>query len=115
MTSKDRLRAVFCLKIDEPSRRVPFGYDVRMFHKLIAVAALTVLAFMVYVRRSRRSNTGRRYRRHPVLNLLSRLRFSYDRHGRIQDGIQKMAGGAIGIAAGRAIFYFAEANRWFQN
>jgi VanZ family protein len=40
---------------------------------------------------------------------------AHDRHGRIQDAIQKMAGGAIGIAAGRAIFYFAEANRWFQN
>jgi hypothetical protein len=29
--------------------------------------------------------------------------------------IEKMAGGAAGIAAGRAILYFEQANRWFQN
>jgi VanZ like family len=38
-----------------------------------------------------------------------------DRHGRIQDGIIKMAGGAIGIVAGRAILYAQQASRWFQN
>jgi hypothetical protein len=38
-----------------------------------------------------------------------------DRHGRIPDGIEKMAGGAIGIVSGRAILYFERANRWFQN
>jgi VanZ family protein len=29
-----------------------------------------------------------------------------DRHGRIQDAIEKMAGGSVGIAVGRAILYF---------
>jgi VanZ family protein len=38
-----------------------------------------------------------------------------DRHGRLLDAIEKMAGGAAGIAAGRAILYFEQANRWFQN
>jgi VanZ family protein len=38
-----------------------------------------------------------------------------DRHGRIQDAIEKMAGGAVGIVAGRAILYFEQASRWFQN
>jgi glycopeptide antibiotics resistance protein len=38
-----------------------------------------------------------------------------DRHGRIQDAIIKMAGGAIGIVAGRAILYAQQASRWFQN
>jgi hypothetical protein len=38
-----------------------------------------------------------------------------DRHGRIQDAIIKMTGGAIGIVAGRAILYAQQASRWFQN
>jgi VanZ family protein len=38
-----------------------------------------------------------------------------DRHGRIQDTIEKIAGGAMGIVAGRAILYFEQAGRWFQN
>jgi hypothetical protein len=38
-----------------------------------------------------------------------------DRHGRIQDAIEKMAGGSVGIAAGRAILYFKRANRGFPN
>jgi VanZ family protein len=38
-----------------------------------------------------------------------------DRHSRLLDAIEKMAGGAAGIAAGRAILYFEQANRWFQN
>jgi VanZ family protein len=29
-----------------------------------------------------------------------------DRHGRLLDAIEKMAGGAVGIAAGQAILYF---------
>jgi VanZ family protein len=37
------------------------------------------------------------------------------RHGRIQDAIIKMTGGALGIVAGRAILYLRQANRWFQN
>jgi VanZ family protein len=38
-----------------------------------------------------------------------------DRHGRIQDAIIKMMGGALGIVAGRAMLYFQQASRWFQN
>jgi VanZ family protein len=38
-----------------------------------------------------------------------------DRHGRIQDAIIKMTGAALGIVAGRAILYFQQASRWFQN
>ena len=38
-----------------------------------------------------------------------------DRHGRVPDAIEKMAGGVIGIAVGRAILYFDQASRWFQN
>ena len=38
-----------------------------------------------------------------------------DRHGRVQDAIEKMAGGAVGIVVGRAIVYLAQANRWFQS
>jgi VanZ family protein len=38
-----------------------------------------------------------------------------DRHGRIQDAIEKMTGGAAGMVAGRAIIYFAQTGRWFQN
>jgi VanZ family protein len=38
-----------------------------------------------------------------------------DRHGRVQDAIEKMSGGALGIVAGRTILYFGKASRWFQN
>ena len=38
-----------------------------------------------------------------------------DRHGRIQDLIEKVAGGAVGIVTGRAILSFKRANRWFRN
>jgi VanZ family protein len=38
-----------------------------------------------------------------------------DRHGRIQDAIEKVAGGAAGILAARAIRYFEKVGRWFQN
>lgn len=38
-----------------------------------------------------------------------------DRHGRIQDAIEKMAGGAVGILAGRAIFYFEQVCRWLMH
>jgi VanZ family protein len=37
-----------------------------------------------------------------------------DRHGRIQDAIEKLAGGAVGIVAGRALLHFEPARRWFQ-
>jgi VanZ family protein len=38
-----------------------------------------------------------------------------DRHGRIYDALQKIAGGAVGIAAARATLYFEQTSRWFQN
>jgi VanZ family protein len=38
-----------------------------------------------------------------------------DRHGRIQDAIEKIAGGVVGVVVGRAILYFHRARRWFQN
>jgi VanZ family protein len=38
-----------------------------------------------------------------------------DRHGRIQDAIEKIAGGAAGIMAARTILHFEQVNRWFQN
>jgi VanZ family protein len=38
-----------------------------------------------------------------------------DRHGRIQDAIEKVTGGVAGIVAGRAIIYFEQTGRWFQN
>jgi VanZ family protein len=38
-----------------------------------------------------------------------------DRHGRILDAIEKMAGGTVGIVAGRVILYFERTRRWLQN
>lgn len=38
-----------------------------------------------------------------------------DRHARIQDAMEKLAGGAMGIVTGRAILYFEQAGRWFRN
>jgi len=48
-----------------------------------------------------------------VLELVQQL--SPDRHGRIPDAIEKIAGGAAGIVAGRAILHLERAKRWFQN
>ena len=48
-----------------------------------------------------------------VLEIMQQL--TPDRHGRIQDVIEKMTGGAVGIAASQAILYFEQARRWFQN
>jgi VanZ family protein len=38
-----------------------------------------------------------------------------DRHGRLLEVVVKMAGGGLGIAAGRAILHFEQPSRWFQN
>ena len=35
-----------------------------------------------------------------------------DRHGRVEDALEKIAGGAVGIVIGRAIVYFARTNRF---
>jgi VanZ like family len=40
-------------------------------------------------------------------------RLTVDRHFRVQDAFEKMAGGALGIGVGRAIAYLSRANRWF--
>jgi glycopeptide antibiotics resistance protein len=44
-----------------------------------------------------------------ILQLLTQ-----DRHARIQDAMEKMGGGVLGIVAGRVILYFEQANRWLQ-
>lgn len=41
--------------------------------------------------------------------------FTPDRHARILDALQKIAGGGAGILAGRAILYFDRKHSWFQN
>jgi VanZ family protein len=38
-----------------------------------------------------------------------------DRHGRVPDAIEKITGGVVGIAAGRAILCFDQVSRWFRN
>jgi VanZ family protein len=48
-----------------------------------------------------------------VLEVLQLL--TPDRHGRIPDALEKMLGGAIGIAAGRAALYFGKISRLFQS
>jgi VanZ family protein len=37
-----------------------------------------------------------------------------DRDGRIEDLIEKMAGGGVGMVIGRAVLTFERANGWFQ-
>jgi VanZ family protein len=37
-----------------------------------------------------------------------------DRHGRLTDAAEKIAGGAVGIAVGRTVLFFEEAKRWFE-
>jgi VanZ family protein len=48
-----------------------------------------------------------------LLELLQLL--TPDRHGRVPDAIEKMAGGVVGIVVGRAILYFDQVGHWFQN
>jgi len=38
-----------------------------------------------------------------------------DRHARILDAIEKMAGGIVGIAVGQAVLCFSRTTSWFQN
>lgn len=47
-----------------------------------------------------------------LLELLQLL--APDRHGRILDAIQKIAGGMLGVFAGRAILYLDRARSWLQ-
>jgi len=37
-----------------------------------------------------------------------------ERHGRIQDAIEKMAGGSAGLVTGRVILLSNKARQWFQ-
>jgi hypothetical protein len=48
-----------------------------------------------------------------VLELVQQL--APDRHGRIPDAVEKIAGGTAGIVAGRAILHLERAKRWFLN
>jgi hypothetical protein len=129
------------------SRRDPVGDEVCMIHRLIAVAAWMLLAFIAYATISPiqarptlfTSPDFERLAAFAVLGALFCLAYprhialvcliilgsgvllelaqllTPDRHGRIQDAITKMTGGALGIVAGRAILYFRQASRWFQN
>jgi VanZ like family len=140
---RDRLRAIF----DELSRRDPVGYDIRMFHKLMVVAAWALLALIACATISPiqdrpillTSSSFEHlaafavlgalfylvYPRHiafvclivlgsaVVLELVQLL--TPDRHGRVPDAVEKIAGGAAGIVAGRAILNLERAKRWFQN
>jgi hypothetical protein len=129
----------------ELSRRDPVGYDVRMFHKLIAIAAWALLAFIAYATISPirptlpTSSSFERLAAFAVLGALFCLAYprhialvclivlgsavvlefaqllTPDRHGRIPDAVEKIAGGAAGIVAGRAIFHLERVKRWFQN
>ena len=131
----------------ELSRRRQVEYDLRMFQKLIALAAWTLLAFIAYATISPIQDRPRlptssslehlaafavvgvlfciAYPRQIVLVCLIvlgsavLLEFSQlltpDRHGRVQDAVEKMAGGAVGIIVGRLIVYLARANRWLQS
>jgi hypothetical protein len=67
-----------------------------MLHKLIGIAAWGLLAFIAYA-------------------TISPIQDTPDRHGRIPDAIEKMAGGVVGIAVGQAILLFGRATSWFQN
>ncbi len=118
-----------------------------MMHKLMAIAAWTLLAFIAYATVSSiqarptllASPNFERFAAFLVLGALFSLAYprhfvliclvvlgsavlleiaqhlTSDRHGRIRDAILKIVGGALGIAAGRAMLYFGKVSRWFQN
>jgi VanZ family protein len=121
--------------------------EVRMFHKLIGLAAWGLLAFIVYATISPIQDrptlpTSSSFEHLAAFAVLGTLfcaayprqivlvclivfgsavmlevmqLWTPDRHGRIQDAIEKMAGGFVGIVVGRAILYFDQASRRFQN
>jgi VanZ family protein len=37
-----------------------------------------------------------------------------DRHGRLADAVEKIAGGAAGIVVGRSVLFLEQAKRWFR-
>ena len=117
-----------------------------MLQKITAVAAWTLLAFIVYATispiRDRPTLLASSsfehlaaflvlgalfcmaYPRHVIfvclIVLASAILLEFaqlltpDRHGRVQDAFEKMAGGAVGIVVGRAMVYLSQANRWFN-
>jgi hypothetical protein len=117
-----------------------------MFHKLIAVAAWALLAFIAYATISPIQDrptlpTSSSFERLAVFAVLGALfclvyprrialvclivlgsamalelvqLLTPDRHGRISDAVEKIAGGAAGVVAGRAILHLERANRRFQ-
>jgi VanZ family protein len=141
------VRRPYCLTLAELSRRDPVGYDVRMFRKLIAVAAWSLLGFIAYATISPIQDRptlfasssmehlaafavlgaffSLAYPRHIVLVCLIVLGsalllevaqlLTSDRHGRIQDALEKLAGGAMGIATATAILRFEQASRWLRD
>jgi hypothetical protein len=113
-----------------------------MIHKLIAVAAWTLLAYIAYATISpiqarptlSASPDFERLAAYVVVGALFCLAYPVclivlgsavlleitqqltpDRHGRIHDAIIKTTGGALGVVAGRAMLYFQQASRRFQN
>ena len=116
-----------------------------MFQKLVTVAAWTLLAFTAYatispIRPSLFTSSSLEhlaafaflgalfclaYPRHILLVCVIVLGSAVlleivqlltpGRHGRIQDAIEKIAGGLVGISIARAILSFEQANRWFRN
>jgi VanZ family protein len=130
----------------ELSRRDPVGYDVLMFHKLIAIVAWALLAFIAYATISPIqyrptlpiSSSFEHIAAFAVLGALFCLAYPRHialvclivlgsalvlefvqlltpyRHGRIPDAVEKIAGGASGIVAGREVLHLERAKCWFQ-
>jgi hypothetical protein len=123
------------------SRRHPIRYKSCMIRRLITVAAWTLLVFIAYasspIQARPTLSTSPSFERLAALQFSARsfawlildilylclimlgsavlLEFAQlltpDRHGRIQDAIIKMTGGALGIVAGRAMLYFRQSSR----
>ena len=92
---------------DRPSLPMPSSFE-----HLAAFAVLGTLFYLAYPRRI--AFVCLIVLGSPVvLELLQQL--TPDRHGRIPDAVEKIAGGAAGIVAGRAILHLERAKRWFQN
>jgi VanZ family protein len=81
------------------------------FEHLAAFAILGMLFYLAYPRRVALVCLI-------VLGSAVVLEFSQlltpDRHGRISDALEKLAGGVVGIMAGGALLFLAQARRWFK-
>ena len=103
---------LYCLCDDSPIHDRPTLPASSSFEHLAAFVALGVLFLLAYPRQTVfvcLIVLGSAL----MLEILQLL--THDRHARIQDAMEKMAGGVLGIVAGRAILYFEQANRWLQN